>query len=230
MTMSRLRQSFILVLFVTSIVACGRDRQVVVLTEDAYPERYAEAVCGAAFRCCGTGAEFEDFFGVAFGTEDECRTELVARIERGRSALAPQVAGGTVFFDSGAASCMVSRRASASCGAEFLGAVRDCGEAYAGTKGLGDACEVTAECGPFENGWLACVGGNCEVGEREVGVGQLCDNSTDFCAGEGVFCEEGVCVARSPLPLGASCTSDRECASGWCGSSGRTCVAYCNGI
>lgn len=37
-------------------------------------------------------------------------------------------------------------------------------------------------------------------------------------------------VARSPLPLGASCTSDRECASGWCEVSGFTCVAYCDGV
>jgi hypothetical protein len=155
---------------------------------------------------------------------------MVAILARERSEVAPQIAGGTVFFDSGAASCRVSGRASASCGADLVGAISACGAAYAGTKALGDVCDASEECGPFENGTLVCLGGNCEVGVREVAVGQLCDNSTNFCAGDGVFCDEGVCVARSPLPLGASCTSDRECASGWCEVSGFTCVAYCDGV
>jgi hypothetical protein len=92
--------------------------------------------------------------------------------------------------------------------------------------GAGEACDYDglAFCDVF--GGFFCVGGRCE-GDSSGDIGTPCGTDAYNCD-IGLFCDGAGDTCQSERAAGEACLSNRQCASGSCGSDSRCEAAYCD--
>lgn len=228
--------SWVAVFGAVSISACGG--KVIVESEREEPEsrgaRFAAAVCGQIFECCGS-AELSEVFNAKGLLEDPaidyagCRIGYRATWE---AIVEPMIeqgeAAGTLDFDEVAFESCIGAYAQAPC-SDVAGTSPYCAEMFVPKVAVGGACFTGLE----------CVTGTCQIADSasqgtcapaleksgpggECGAAATCDAQ--------LYCNAGQCAAL--LPDGAPCTDNGQCQSTRClglASGAGSCGTLCQG-
>ena len=219
-----------LVSLVAFAPSCGGSGSTSSIPIDRLGAEYATVFCHKAFTCCDA-AELPGNSATAVD-EPTCRSTVGARIGSELAANQASIAAGRlVYHGDRARDCLdvVAGLACAQWGAdEELARFPDCLMIYEGKVAPGGACSRDAECdrGTCEAG--ACLadlvlGAPCGVGLCEPGSTCIYDAN------------DAPTVCSNPMPDGAPCSYNSDCAGGFCESNAagdRVCgpPTMCNGV